>query len=127
MKTLILFSIVGAPALACLCPTPKVAKSAAAAGTIFTAKVQTVTKDRSGIWLDVTVVPDRVYKGIAKAGESLSIQTASLESSCGYPFKTGESYLIYATERNGHLTTGLCSGDKKMSDAASDLAWLASH
>jgi len=45
---------------------------------------------------------------------------------CGFPFRIGERYLVYAADfpRIGRLYTGICSRTKALSEAAVDLDYL---
>jgi hypothetical protein len=45
---------------------------------------------------------------------------------CGFPFRMGERYLVYAGDfpRIGRLITGICTRTKALSDAAVDLDYL---
>jgi hypothetical protein len=49
-------------------------------------------------------------------------------ASCGYPFKEGERYLVYAyrSKAGGPLFTGTCTRTKPVSEAADDLVFLKS-
>jgi hypothetical protein len=45
---------------------------------------------------------------------------------CGFPFQTGETYLVYADddEESDVITTGACTRTRRLSDAGDDLAYL---
>ncbi len=43
---------------------------------------------------------------------------------CHVPFKTGETWLVYARERDGLITTGSCSRTRLLAEAAQDIAYL---
>lgn len=45
---------------------------------------------------------------------------------CSYSFRIGESYLVYASEVQGTLTTSMCTRTRPLRDAADDLAYLRS-
>jgi hypothetical protein len=45
---------------------------------------------------------------------------------CSYSFKIGESYLVYATEVQGTLTTSVCTRTRPLRDATDDLAYARS-
>jgi hypothetical protein len=56
-----------------------------------------------------------------------TVYTQWVDAVCGYPFKEGEEYVVYAraaTEPSPRLTTFLCSGTKPTKDAAADLREL---
>ena len=44
--------------------------------------------------------------------------TPADSAACGFDFVNGESYLVYAAERDGHLSVSSCSRTRKMSEAA---------
>jgi hypothetical protein len=46
-------------------------------------------------------------------------------SSCTFSFKSGERYLVYASNRSGTLTTSSCSRTRPLADAAEDLRYLS--
>ena len=55
----------------------------------------------------------------------VSVETGSGGGDCGYEFGLGGKYLIYAhREKDGSLTTSICTRTQKVSDAAADLAYL---
>lgn len=45
---------------------------------------------------------------------------------CGYNFRAGESYLVYASrhEKDGRLYTGICARTKPLAEAGEDLAYI---
>ena len=122
MKALLMVFIVcfAVPSLACTCGKADQTKSYVASSTIFSGKVTSLDKDKSGQWQLAKVQSDHVYKG---AGANF-VRTAIFESSCGYTFQVGQSYLIWATENGGQLSTGLCSLTKPLLQAETDIAWL---
>ncbi len=65
---------------------------------------------------------DRVYKG--EAADSLLVISARFGASCGYSFKPGKRYLVYAWAHNDTLTTGLCTRNAPLERAGEDLAFL---
>jgi hypothetical protein len=108
-------------ALACSCAPPPppedVLKSSSA---VFTGTVLGVTT--SGGDHVVRLRVETTWKG-AKCGE-VTVLTATEDAACGYTFQAGESYLVYATEEQGKLSTNLCSRTKLTSDAGEDLTAL---
>lgn len=62
--------------------------------------------------------------------KTLVIKTAAQGASCGYPFKEGNEYLVYANEEygveNGKLTANLCSRTARLNEADTDLNALGS-
>jgi len=62
-----------------------------------------------------------VWKGPEQ--ETVEVTTALSDASCGYPFREGEGYLVYASEG---LQATLCSSTKPLSGAGADLEALGS-
>ena len=62
-----------------------------------------------------------VWKGPER--ETLEVSTATQGSACGYAFKEGREYLVYAYGKQG-LEVDLCSRTKPLSEAGADLALL---
>jgi hypothetical protein len=54
------------------------------------------------------------------------VNTANQGSACGYPFKEGREYLVYASERQQGLEVDLCGETRPLSEAGADLAVLGS-
>jgi hypothetical protein len=53
------------------------------------------------------MVPERQWKG--PVADTLVVWTPDNEGVCGFPFEDGESYLVFARQRDSTtLTTGLC-------------------
>ncbi len=63
-----------------------------------------------------------VWKGPEQ--ETLEVHTALIGASCGYPFKEGQEYLVYAYTGKQGLQTDLCNPNKPLSKAEADLALL---
>ena len=117
---IIALALVGPRARACSCaPPPPPAKALAQALAVFSGKVTRLAPNRTLVWLDVT----RIWKGVKD--RQILVSTASHEAACGFPFRVGETYLVYATGENGPmLRTGLCSRTKRLAEAAEDLTEL---
>jgi len=57
------------------------------------------------------------FKG-AESGSVVELPSGN-GSMCGYDFKVGETYLIFASRTDsGALSTGLCSGNKRLSEVS---------
>ena len=67
-----------------------------------------------------------VFRG--GAGGEVDIWTGQGGGDCGYGFKAGATYLIYAYRdtETGRLATGICSRTQPLSSAAEDLEYLRS-
>ena len=62
------------------------------------------------------------YSGVA--GAEIEVFTGRGGGDCGYQFKIGERYLVYAFRDQEKLTTSICSSTKLFSKATEDLAFL---
>jgi hypothetical protein len=49
------------------------------------------------------------FRGPAIPGKDIVVYTGTGGGDCGYPFKVGTSYLVYALASKEQLTTGICS------------------
>ena len=67
----------------------------------------------------VTLRVSEVWKGPEQ--KTLEVETADSESICGYPFRSGERYLVYAGE---DMPVGLCGETKPLSESSADLEAL---
>jgi len=74
--------------------------------------------DRVQVRLDVI----EAFTGLAD--RVAEVTTARDSASCGYGFKVGETYLIYANRANGALHVSLCSGTTPAANAQDDLRYL---
>lgn len=65
------------------------------------------------------------FRGTAAGQPDVSVLTGSGGGDCGYPFRVGEEYLVYASrnEESGELTTGICSRTRKAEDASTDIEY----
>jgi len=65
---------------------------------------------------------EEAYKGVQ--GSTVEITTGANTASCGYPFKQGQRYFVYARrEKDGKLTNSLCSPTAPLEFAARDLTY----
>lgn len=63
-----------------------------------------------------------VWKGPEQ--RTLEVHTALMGASCGYPFKEGQEYLVYAYTGKQGLEVGLCGNVVPLSEAGSELRVL---
>jgi hypothetical protein len=63
-----------------------------------------------------------VWKGPQR--ETLEVSTPTQGSACGYAFKEGQEYLVFAYTGKQGLETDLCSSNKPLAKAEADLALL---
>lgn len=116
-------------ARACSCAPPKspsIEQERAAAvfsGGVTAVKEQKATSNSSGM-MEVVFDVDKAWKGVNS--RTIIIFTASNSAACGYGFRVGVDYLVYAYGAEGQLRTGLCSRTKRLSEARADLDELGS-
>ena len=78
-----------------------------------------------GRMLRVTMAVEEGYRGVS--AKTVEVYTASSSAACGYAFKEGERYLVYAsTDEDSRLLVSLCSATKPAVYADEDLAYLRS-
>ena len=70
----------------------------------------------------VTLEISRSWKGTPY--KTLVLTTSRSESSCGYSFREGEDYIVYAYGEENKLGTDICSRTSLFSDAQEDLLVL---
>ena len=69
----------------------------------------------------VTFTTPRVFRG--RQGTTTQVMTGMDSGDCGYTFKRGMTYLVYAYQppKGGTLTTGICSRTRPIEEASEDL------
>ena len=71
----------------------------------------------------VTFTVERALRGLE--GASVGVTTGMGGGDCGYEFKAGERYLVYAYKaQDGQLHTGICSRTRPIAEAADDLRFI---
>lgn len=70
----------------------------------------------------VTIEIEESYRGVT--AKSVQVLTAANEAACGYSFKEGERYLVFAGGKAGQLAVSLCSATKPAQQAQEDIAYL---
>ena len=63
---------------------------------------------------------------LGAAGAEVEVSTAMHDAACGYAFRRGETYLVYAhlDPKGKRLITSICTRTRPVSDAAEDLEFL---
>jgi hypothetical protein len=69
-----------------------------------------------------TLRVSEVWKGPGQ--RTLEVHTALMGMSCGYPFKEGQEYLVYAYSGKQGLEVDLCNGTQRLTEAEADLEVL---
>ena len=76
--------------------------------------------------VNVTIMVRTIWKGDVE--KEVRVTTLKSSNACGFPFRKGEEYLIYARTvgrgKDKRLSAGLCSRTKRLSDAKEDLSEL---
>lgn len=111
---------------ACTClPPPPVAQAVAEADAVFLGKVVSFALAPSQTERMARFALLRVWKG--RPAEVSEIFTPENEAACGFDFRVGETYLVYANKYDsGALCTHICTRTWRASGAAEDLKYLAS-
>lgn len=65
---------------------------------------------------------DQRFRGVA--GKEVEVRTGLGGGDCGYNFRLGGQYLVYAYGDAGKLSTGICSRTRPFSEASDDLAYF---
>jgi serpin B len=122
------FIFTAPPVYACSCMPPGAPRAEMAqAAAVFAGRVTDV-KAPGGLIISsadpttVTFAVSHVWKGPEES--VLVVKTARDSASCGFPFQTGQEYLVYAFDTGAELTTHLCSRTAFLADAREDLAAL---
>jgi hypothetical protein len=78
------------------------------------------------IWVRFRV--NRAYRGVPSDGAYVIVLSAARPETCGYPFREGVRYLVYADrDADGDtLRTSICSRTRPTSAAAEDLVYIES-
>lgn len=71
----------------------------------------------------VRLTIDQVFRGID--GSEVEVLTGLGDADCGYEFKLGGQYFVYANRsKDNRLYTGICSRTRPLSEATEDLAFI---
>ena len=118
-------------ASACSCALPpgdqkeRAERALASSEAVFSGEVAAIEKEaatsRHPGTATVTLRVSESWKG--PEGAMLEVKSPVGGSACGYPFKEGQEYLVYASGRRD-LEVSLCSETKPLSKADADLAVL---
>jgi hypothetical protein len=94
------------------------------AGTVKTISEIERTSDSPYRHRSVVFAIDRAFRGVQ--GTTAEVVTGMGGGDCGYDFKQGERYLVYAYRNSGtsRLATGICSRTRPIADAAEDLRYF---
>lgn len=133
LGVLIVVSLTSSTANACTCgsggaPCDSFGTAAAVfAGTVIGERLGKQPKQGERAEIDwvpraVKFSVEQAYSGVT--GTEVEVFTGRGGGDCGYGFKTGQRYLVYAYSSQGKLTTSICTRTKLFSQATEDLAFL---
>ncbi|HXG67737.1 MAG TPA: hypothetical protein VNO70_21725 [Blastocatellia bacterium] len=114
--------------LACSCVPPgKPSEEMKESAAVFSGKVVEIRRNQRTddffARVEAVIEVERVWKGVEKT--TVSVFTSSDSAACGYGFKEGETYLVYASgDKEGRLLTTICTRTRRMKDAGEDLKEL---
>ena len=123
-----LLLLIDSVGFACTCiPPESPSKELERSAAVFSGKVIEirVSEEETDIFAQVEAVVEveRAWKGVEK--KTVSVFTSAHSSACGYGFKKGERYLVYAgSNRDERLITSICSRTRRMNKAGDDLREL---
>ncbi len=134
MKTLMwvvsgLIVLGGASAQACSCSQPESAKAELAKANVVlqgtVENIKLIVHERGFKQNLVNLKLEQSWKGLDHRYENLAVRTSPNEAACGYGFRVGESYVVYAyLHEDGTLITNLCTRNAPTEKASQDLAEL---
>ena len=117
-------------AFACTCAAPGTTEKAfQQSSAVFHGRVKQISRpflDRIGITNSgLYRVSFEVIKSwkAAESGEFV-VKTRLSGEACGYPFETGQDYLVYVAKIFGGMETGICTGTGQIAGANSELEEL---
>src|SRR5262245_6833554 len=64
---------------------------------------------------------ERTVKGLAATQKTVDVMTGNSRGDCGYDFKRGQRYFVFAGYSSGSLRTSTCSNTQLASEAEDDL------
>jgi hypothetical protein len=117
-------------ALACSCAgSGPPCQAAYAAHVVFAGTVRAIDRRDPGpgeLSFDRVRVSFEVTQGFLNmVAREVVVATGSGGGDCGYGFRVGQQYLVYAWKAEaGLLSTGICSRTRLLAEAAEDLAYL---
>lgn len=131
-SALALVVLSGVPAEACSCvlPLAKPCQAFWQAHTVFTGVVRSIDTEEVTFGQFRTkqyvVTFDAVQLARGAPAEPMRVRTGLGGGDCGYAFKVGQPYIVYAyrNRKDGSLSTGICSRTAPVSRATEDVAYI---
>lgn len=71
--------------------------------------------------LTVRFAVEQSFKGLSAGQKTVEVKTGAGGGDCGYNFKPGERYLVFAGQSEGVLLTSICSNTQPASGAEDDI------
>src|SRR5262249_43553844 len=103
------------PALACSCGySPEPCEAFYTHDAVFAGVVQSIEAGSKPYTRSVRLRVLEAFRGVD--GAEVVITTGVGDGDCGYPFKVGSAYLVYAYRNNQGLGTGLCTRTRRLDD-----------
>ncbi|MBT2682820.1 hypothetical protein J7E42_04240 [Bacillus sp. ISL-37] len=104
---------------ACKCVEPQsVEREVESSKAVFSGKIIDIRTEKNN--RNILFEVEETWKGVSQTEIILKDEW----SSCSLDFVEGESYLVYAYDFQGELTTNICDRTKELSGAGEDLATL---
>ena len=103
------------------------AQAFTAASAVFSGKVVEITEGESSSPIDLKqlTVKFRVEKSWKLVRQpEVMVLTVNMTNLCGFPFKVGESYLVYGRGGNNLFGTDICTRTTGLMSAKEDLEFL---
>jgi hypothetical protein len=137
VAALVMMALLPDCASACSCavlpgtPQERVGEALSESTAVFSGKV--VEIDRPSLPLTSSIAPETVTFRVSESWkgperDTLEVKTPVSGASCGYSFRSGEGYLVYASEASMVEAEGLevllCGETKPLSEAGADLEVL---
>ena len=107
-------------AYACSCMPVSIQRYISSSESVFSGEV--VGVDKGSQISTVTLRASEVWKGPPR--ETLEVSTPSYGAACGYAFKEGEEYLVYAYAGKQGLEVDSCNGTRRLTEAQAHLEVL---
>lgn len=122
----LLLLVLRAPTLlACDCMSAGApCRAFASAPAVFSGRVTHLTSVGRGTDTVVHFAVREAFRGVPAT--TVEVSTGNGGGDCGYPFRVGGEYLVYAVTDapSGALTTSICQRTRPLSEAADDLEYL---
>jgi protocatechuate 3,4-dioxygenase beta subunit len=119
--------LLAAPAKACSCIVPgPPCQAYGKSSAVFSGQVLEIVPFEAGGYPQklVRFSVSEAFRGMS--GSAAEIATGNGGGDCGYPFRVGESYLVYAyrAPQDNRLYAGICSRTGPLSEASEDLEYI---